>query len=194
MPGPGLRQVPGHTGRLHLEHGHAPAAMVPTLDAGAGAVVKLLCPMEGQGGQVETRPREVIRRQDLRSRIRPRRSACLRRHRSRGSGGADAASVCRSTAGAVAGRSQPWLGVRRSSDVSPSPSQVRKVEKDRLSRFMGGLIGPGAGRAHGPRTNTQIVGRSDALDLGARTRQLIQCSRSTRRLSARGRGKERHRT
>ena len=53
------------------------------------------------------------------------------------------------------------------------PSQARSAGSrtgvaERLS--FGFLMRPGAGRNPGLRTSTQIVGRSDALDLGARTR------------------------
>jgi hypothetical protein len=177
-------EVPGHAIRLHLEEGHSPAPVVRTIDSGARPFVKLLRTVESQGGDVETRQREVVRQLNVRSaRTRPRGRVCCRRHGSRTPAGADAPSLCSSTLATGLGRSQPWLGVRRSSDVLPSPSHVRKAERDRLSKFMDCLIEPGAGRARGPRTTTQIVGRSDALDLGARTRQCNYSSTSPRPLS-----------
>jgi hypothetical protein len=135
---------------------------------------------------VEARLRDVVRLQNVRGdRSHAGRSGCGRLHRSPGSVGAGAPSPGGATTVPGAGRSQPWLGVRWSSAASPSPSQARRVENVRLSRCTESLIGPGAGGARGPMTNTQIVGRSDALDLGARTRQLNDCSTSPRRLSAR---------
>ena len=107
-PDPELLQVPGHLGRLHLEEGDAPTAVVRTIDSGARPVVKLLRSVEGQGGHVETRQREVIRQQNVRTGgSLPRRSGCDSPHRGRGSAGADKPCLGVTTTALGVGRSQP---------------------------------------------------------------------------------------